>query len=201
MRRSLALGAAVLLAVSGCSVGSNTGGSSGGDQEITFLTFETPNLTPAYWDAAIKRVTDKNPGIKVKKLVAPTADGRTSYAKQLLQSGQFPDVMIAVDSAGFAEAGNLYAWTPEELKDFQFPDADPVKGKYYQLPANTQTIPPVYYNKKMFADAGITATPKTWAELQADAGKLKDKGLAPFTIGGGKDGFPSSMILSGLVST
>ena len=118
MRRSLALGAAALLAVSACSVGSNTGGS-GGDKEITFLTFETPNLTPAYWDAAIKRVTDKNPGIKVKKLVAPTADGRTSYAKQLLQSGQFPDVMIAVDSAGFAEAGNLYAWTPDELKDFQ----------------------------------------------------------------------------------
>jgi multiple sugar transport system substrate-binding protein len=200
MRRSLALGAAVLLALSGCSVGSNTGGSSG-DQEITFLTFETPNLTPAYWDAAIKRVTDKNPGIKVKKLVAPTADGRTSYAKQLLQSGQFPDVMIAVDSAGFAEAGNLYAWTPDELKDFQFPDANPVRGKYYQLPANTQTIPPIYYNKKMFADAGITTTPKTWAELEADAGKLKDKGIAPFTIGGGKDGFPSSMILSGVVST
>src|SRR4051812_2406204 len=119
MRRFLALGAAALLVASACSVGSNTG--SGGDQEITFLTFETPNLSPAYWDAAIKRVTDKNPGIKVKKLVAPTADGRTSYAKQLLQSRQFPDVMIAVDSAGFAEAGNLYGWTPDELKDFQFP--------------------------------------------------------------------------------
>src|SRR6266498_1738213 len=79
MRRSLALGAVALLAVSAaaCSVGSNTGSTSSGDKEITFLTFETPNLTPAYWDAAIKRVTDKNPGIKVKKLVAPTADGRT----------------------------------------------------------------------------------------------------------------------------
>ncbi|MDQ7806464.1 extracellular solute-binding protein [Amycolatopsis sp. A133] len=200
MRRSLALGAAALLAVSACSVGSGTGGS-GGDAEITFLTFETPNLTPAYWDAAITRVTGKNPGIKVKKLVAPTADGRTSYAKQLLQSGQFPDVLIAVDSAGFAEAGHLYAWTPDELKDFQFPEANPVNGKYYQLPANTQTIPPIYYNKKMFADAGIAAPPKTWDELVADAGKLKDKGYAPFTIGGGKDGFPSSMILSGLVGT
>jgi len=184
-----------------CSVGSNTGSTSSGDKEITFLTFETPNLTPAYWDAAIKRVTDKNPGIKVKKLVAPTADGRTSYAKQLLQSGQFPDVMIAVDPTGFAEAGNLYAWQPDELKDFQFPTANPIKGQYYQLPANTQTIPPIYYNKKMFADAGITAAPKTWDELVADSEKLKAKGYLPFTIGGGKDGFPSSMILTGLVST
>jgi multiple sugar transport system substrate-binding protein len=201
MRRSLALGAAALLALSACSVGSNTGSGTGGDKEITFLTFETPNLTPAYWDAAIKRVTDKNPGIKVNKLVAPTADGRTSYAKQLLQSGQFPDVMIAVDPTGFAEAGNLYAWQPDELKDFQFPTANPIKGQYYQLPANTQTIPPVYYNKKMFADAGITAAPKTWDELVADSEKLKAKGYTPFTIGGGKDGFPSSMILTGLVST
>jgi len=200
MRRSLVLGAAALLALSACSVGSNTG-STGGDKEITFLTFETPNLTPAYWDAAIKRVTDKNPGIKVNKLVAPTADGRTSYAKQLLQSGQFPDVMIAVDPTGFAEAGNLYAWQPDELKDFQFPTANPIKGQYYQLPANTQTIPPIYYNKKMFADAGITASPKTWDELVADSEKLKAKGYTPFTIGGGKDGFPSSMILTGLVST
>ena len=28
-----------------------------------------------------------------------------------------------------------------------FPTANPIKGKFYQLPANTQTIPPVYYSK------------------------------------------------------
>jgi multiple sugar transport system substrate-binding protein len=200
LRRFAALGAAALVAVSliGCSV--KDAGTSTGDQEISFLTFETPNLTPAYWDAAIKRVTDKHPEIKVKKLVAPTADGRTAYAKQLLQSGQFPDVMIAVTPAGFAEAGELYAWQPDELKDFQFPTANPIKGKYFQLPANTQTIPPVYYNKKMFADAGITTPPTTWAQLLDASAKLKDKGLTPFTVGGGKDGFASSMLLAGVVS-
>ncbi len=149
-----------------------------GKKTISFLTFETPNLTPAYWDAAIKRITDKHPDIKVNKLVAPTADGRTDYAKQLLQSGQFPDVMIAVSPAGFAEAGNLYAWQPDELKDFVFPTANPIKGKYFQLPANTQTIPPIYYNKQMFTDAGITATPKTWAELLDAAGEAQGQGRA-----------------------
>ncbi|RSN61240.1 ABC transporter substrate-binding protein [Amycolatopsis sp. WAC 04182] len=198
MRRSFALGAALLLAASltGCTVG---GGTNASGDEITFLTFETPNLPPSYWDSAIKRVTDRNPGLSVKKLVAPSTD-RTGYAKQLLQSGQFPDVAIAVDSAGFAESGNLYAWTPAELKDFQFPAANPIKGGHHQLPANTQTIPPVYYNKKLFADAGITSTPKTWNELLAASGKLKAKGITPFTIGGGKEGFPSAMLLDGLVS-
>jgi ABC-type glycerol-3-phosphate transport system substrate-binding protein len=206
MRRFLVLWAAILAAVSlsACTASTKTQSSDnsggGAKKEITFLTFETPNLSAAYWDAAIKRVTQKYTDISVKKLVSPTADGRTSYAKQLLQSGQFPDVMIAVSPAGFAEAGNLYAWSPEELKDFQFPTANPIKGKYYQLPANTQTIPPVYYNQKMFAAAGITGTPKTWAELLDASAKLEAKGYTPFVIGGGKDGFASSMILAGLVS-
>jgi ABC-type glycerol-3-phosphate transport system substrate-binding protein len=209
-RRSLlALGPAAVLAggLASCSVKDNNtpsgssssgGGSVSGD--ITFLTFETPNLNAAYWDTAIGRVTAKYPGIKVKKLVSPTADGRTDYAKQLLQSGQFPDVMIAVSPAGFAEAGNLYAWQPSELSAFVFPTANPIKGKYYQLPANTQTIPPIYYNKKMFADAGVTATPKTWQDLLDASAKLKAKGITPFITGGGKDAFASSMILAGLVS-
>ncbi len=192
MRRILALGVAALavLGLSACTVGGTTssgGGSSGGAKhEISFLTFETPNLTPQYWDAAIKRVTDKYPDISVKKLVSPTQD-RTNYAKQLLASGQFPDVMIAVSPAGFAESGNLYAWTPDELKDFAYPSNGAISGKVYQLPANTQTIPVVYYNKDLFAKAGISAPPKTYAELLADAAKLKAKGITPFVVGGVHD--------------
>ncbi|WP_309115208.1 extracellular solute-binding protein [Saccharothrix sp.] len=201
-RRKFLRGAAATLlttaALAGCSVGPS---GSGGGEAITFLTFETPNLTPAYWDAAIKRVTDKHPEIKVTKLVAPSADGRTAYAKQLLQSGQFPDVLVGVSPAGFAEAGELYAWQPDDLKDFQFPTANPIQGKYFQLPANTQTIPPIYYNKKLFQAAGVTGEPKTWDELLAAAEKLKAAGTTPFVIGGGKDGFASSMILAGIVST
>jgi ABC-type glycerol-3-phosphate transport system substrate-binding protein len=202
MRKVWALGATIAVVLTACSVKQDNGGGTGGGdvKEISFLTFETPNLTPAYWDAAIKRVTDRYPDIRVNKLVAPTTQGRTDYAKQLRQSGQFPDVMIAVDPAGFAEAGDLYDWKPDELKDFQFPTANPIRGGHHQLPANTQTIPPVYYNKKMFADAGITGTPKTWTELLDAAGKLKAKGVQPFTIGGGKDGFPAAMIMTGVVS-
>jgi multiple sugar transport system substrate-binding protein len=190
MRKLWALGLAAVTAVAGlsaCSVGSDSGSkSTGGKKEITFLVFETPNLTPQYWDAAIKRVTDKNPDITVKKLVSPTQD-RTAYAKQLLTSGQFPDVMIAVSPAGFAEAGNLYAWTDGELKDFQFPHNGAVNGKVYQLPANTQTIPIVYYNKDLFTQAGISAPPATYAELLADSEKLKAKGITPFVTGGVHD--------------
>jgi ABC-type glycerol-3-phosphate transport system substrate-binding protein len=190
MKRSTALAAAalaVLLSMNACSVKDDSGSKPSGDKkEISFLVFETPNLTPAYWDAAIKRVTDKNPDITVKKLVSPDPD-RTNYAKQLLTSGQFPDVMIAVSPAGFAEGGNLASWSEDELKDFLYPKNGAIQGKVYQLPANTQTVPVVYYNKKMFADAGIAATPKTYQDLLDAAAKLKAKGIIPFVDGGGKD--------------
>ena len=187
MRRVLAAGAAAALAITGLAACTTKEPEApAGAKEITFLVFETPNLTPQYWDAAIKRVTDRNPDIKVNKIVSPDQD-RTKYAKQLDSSGQLPDVMIAVSPVGFAEAGKLYAWTPDELKDFEFPNNGAVKGKVYQLPANTQTIPIAYYNKKMFADAGITAEPKSYAELLATAEKLKGKGIQPFVTGGVHD--------------
>lgn len=190
MKRVMALASSALIALAalaGCSVKDGSGGGSAkGKKQITFLVFETPNLPAQYWDAAIKRVTTKYPDISVKKLISPTQD-RTAYAKQLLTSGQFPDVMIAVSPAGFAESGNLYAWQPGELKDFTYPGNGAVNGKIYQLPANTQTIPVVYYNKSLFTRANITAPPKTYAEMMADAAKLKAKGITPFVTGGGKD--------------
>src|SRR5690348_11535122 len=178
-RRSFVVVAATLAAtvgLSACSVKQDSGTSAGGKKEITFLTFETPNLTPQYWDAAIKRITDQHPDIAVKRLVSPTQD-RTAYAKQLLQSGQFPDVMIAVSPAGLAEAGELYPWTDKELDRFLFPRNGAVNGKVYQLPANTQTIPVTYYNKDLFAKAGITAPPTTYPALLDAAAKLKAKNI------------------------
>ena len=182
-----AMVAAMALLVSACTVGQESPDSTAsGAKEITFLTFETPNLTPQYWDAAIKRVTDKHPDIAVKRVVSPTQD-RTAYAKQLLQSGQFPDVLIAVSPAGFAEAGELYPWTDAELGDFLFPGNGAVRGKVYQLPANTQTIPVTYYNKDLFARAGITAPPGTYQELLDAAAKLAAAKITPLVTGGVHD--------------
>ncbi|MFI7707753.1 ABC transporter substrate-binding protein [Nonomuraea sp. NPDC049480] len=204
MRHKASLTAlAAAVALSGCTVGQQQATTQPGGtakKEISFLVFETPNLTPQVWDAAIKRVTDQYPDITVKKLVSPTED-RVSYAKQLLASGQFPDVMVAVSPAGFAESGAMAAFTPEELKDFVAPANGAVKGKIYQLPTNTQTIPVVYYNKDLFAKAGITAPPKTYAELLDAAAKLKAKGTTPFVVGGGKDPFASTLLWTATLAT
>lgn len=40
----------------------------------------------------------------------------------------------------------------------------------------------IMYNAKAFEDAGITAVPTTWAELDAVCAKLKEAGYSPFTF-------------------
>jgi ABC-type glycerol-3-phosphate transport system substrate-binding protein len=50
-------------------------------------------------------------------------------------------------------------------------DAFTVNGHLYAVPANMATLV-LYYNKDMFAAAGITAAPKTEADFIADAKKL-----------------------------
>ncbi|MFJ4689359.1 ABC transporter substrate-binding protein [Streptomyces sp. NPDC088789] len=195
---------ALAFAAGACTPAGSSGssGSSGTDatKEITFLTFETPNLDAKYWDDAIARAAKQVPGLKVKKLVAPSAD-RTGYAKQLKASGQFPDVMISVSPVGFAEAGDMAPWSDKELEPFTFPHSNPIGGKIYQLPYNTQPTPLVYYSRSLFQQAGVTSPPTTYKDLLDVAAKLKAADITPFVTGGGKDAFAASYLWTALVAT
>ncbi|MFF7995854.1 extracellular solute-binding protein [Kitasatospora xanthocidica] len=176
---------AALALTAACSAGgSSTSDGGSGNVTLTFLTFETPNLNAAYWDAAIARTSAKVPGVTIKKLVTPNTD-YTTYAKQLLASGQLPDVMIGIAPADFVKAGALAPFPAEQLAGFLDPMAGAVNGKSYQLPWATQAVPLVYYNKDDFAKAGIASAPTTWSEFMDACAKLKAAGLTPIEIGGG----------------
>jgi raffinose/stachyose/melibiose transport system substrate-binding protein len=54
----------------------------------------------------------------------------------------------------------------------------------YVMPLETQFYIG-FYNKKLFADAGITAAPTDWAQLFADCKALKAKGIEPLVYGNG----------------
>lgn len=51
------------------------------------------------------------------------------------------------------------------------------EGRMLSMPFNTST-PVLYYNKDMFKKAGIEKAPDTWQELQKDAKKLVNSGIA-----------------------
>jgi raffinose/stachyose/melibiose transport system substrate-binding protein len=61
-------------------------------------------------------------------------------------------------------------------------------GKLYGIPVSAD-LWVIYYNKKLFKDAGIDKPPATIDELIAIAGKLKAKGLVPM-VTDGKDAWP-----------
>ena len=171
----------------------------GGTTELTFLVFETPNLDAEFWDTNIQKVADTTPGLAIEKLVSPSID-RTAYAKQLLASGQFPDIGAALAPQEFVQAGALLPYDPADLEMLTFPEYGAIDGKQYQVPIGGQAIPLVYYNKAQFDQAGVTAEPKTWAELLAACEALKTEGITPLLHGGGGDPWSSSFMLVGIIS-
>ncbi|MFD6177043.1 MULTISPECIES: ABC transporter substrate-binding protein [unclassified Isoptericola] len=198
-----AAAAAVALLAAGCTVGggSDTGDGGTDDVTLTLLTFETPNLDAEYWDASIERANKLVPGVTIEKLVAPTTD-RDAYARQLDSTGELPDIMVAVNPTGLAEAGKLAEFSQDELSHWIDPTANSFDGKIYQLPTNTQTIPNVYYSKAAFEKAGIDEVPTTWDALLDAAEKLKSAGITPFIVnGGGSDTWANIYPLTALVGT
>jgi raffinose/stachyose/melibiose transport system substrate-binding protein len=61
-------------------------------------------------------------------------------------------------------------------------------GKTYGVPWNAGMVG-FWYNKDLFAQAGIETPPATWDEFLADVQKLKDAGITPIALGE-KDKWP-----------
>jgi raffinose/stachyose/melibiose transport system substrate-binding protein len=73
-------------------------------------------------------------------------------------------------------------------------------GKIYAVPYGAGYWYFVYYNKALFARAGITnPQPATWADLISMAQKLKAKGITPFDIGE-KEGYVGAWTQDALIS-
>jgi ABC-type glycerol-3-phosphate transport system substrate-binding protein len=201
-RRRQALAAVcVLIAAAVAALGATAASARDHDDvTITWMMFTTSNLPLSYWQDIVDRFEAKNPGIKVKLLPSPTTD-RDAYAKQLLASGQFPDVLQSITLQDYASQGLLYAWTPAEQAKWNvlFPHAGQLDGKQYSIPNNSQVIPLVYYNKAIFAKLHLKP-PATWAQFLQVCAKIKASGQTPIAIGGSQDTWASWIFLGGMFS-
>ena len=110
-------------------------------------------------------------------------------------SGQSPDIYFSWAGLGlggeYIKAG-LSAPMDSYYKEFKWKDRFlPAATAFSDLyPGAKHGVPytfrgeSLYYNKTLFAKAGITAVPQTYAELLTAADKLKKIGVAPITFGG-----------------
>jgi ABC-type glycerol-3-phosphate transport system substrate-binding protein len=148
--------------------------------DVSFLTHWAPD-TVAKLEAAAATYTEAHPDTKITVRAVPFGDLLTT----LRTSG---------GGAGGATIAGIYdAWLPDLAKDqlvAAVPDAiaadtkanwpagvigaASIGGVLYGIP-NEIDVYALNYNKKLFAEAGITEAPKTWDEFLAAAERLTDK--------------------------
>lgn len=122
----------------------------------------------------------------------------------MLQSNDAPDIFYSWGGGVLAEqvrGGVIKDLTPhmdEEWRSWLVPSAVSaftIDDKVYGVPV-WSSIVGMFYNKSMFAEAGINADEiKTWSQLLEAVDKLKATGVTPITVGG-KEGWPQHFYFS-----
>ncbi|WP_055598634.1 extracellular solute-binding protein [Streptomyces aureus] len=192
-RNFLALAGFTALSVSmtaACGAGASDGGPSA-DGKVTFewwniATTEPgkslfPRISSAYTTAhpnvAINTTSLENEAFK-SKLTATTSSGKLPDVFQTWGGGVLQQ---QVDAGLVEDLTDVLDWstalTPVSLQAYQF------GGRTYGVPYDIGMVG-FWYNKKLFAEAGITAPPATWAEFLDDVRKLKAAGITPIALAG-----------------
>ena len=192
-----ALGLSIALAASACAGGGGSNGSSSNGQVVlTFWTNATPGPGLTYFQNAVKTYHSLHPNvtIKIQSIQNEDFDGKLQTA---LNSNSAPDIfmqrgggkMQAMVNANQVAALNLTATDNANVSAAALA-GDSIDGKVYAMPTDTQPEG-IYYSKDLFTRAGITSTPTTIPELEADVAKLKAINVAPIAVGA-KDAWPAA---------
>ncbi|GAB3591656.1 extracellular solute-binding protein [Angustibacter peucedani] len=153
-------------------------------------------------DAGFKAVnqafTAKYPGVKVNFSSVPNENYAQAHASRLTAGSidvglagpvELPSYVPAAnegddarlaDQGGYVDLTNqpfMKKYNPTVLEQIKY------KGKNFTVPTGLSYYSGMFYNKKIFADAGIKV-PTTWTELMAACDTLKAKGIVPLGIGG-----------------
>lgn len=149
---------------------------------IRFVAAEYSTESKPFLDNLVREFELKNPDIIVELQVANwnVLDG---IYTSMISKNQPPDLLITNVYAHFAKAGilnDLNGIASPGLRSKMYPnllEMDRIGGVQYALPyvATTRNM---YYNKRLFEEAGIANPPATWAQLEKDASKIKRTGKA-----------------------
>jgi raffinose/stachyose/melibiose transport system substrate-binding protein len=168
---------------------------------ITWWHINTAESQGAYWQMLADEYMAAHPNVTIEI----TATESVSFKNKLttvMQSGDPPDIFQSWGGGvmnEYAKAGLLRDITPELNAD---------GGKWrntfgagalgvYALDGSNYGVPwdmgmaGLWYNKALFAQAGIYAAPATWTEFLQDAETLKTAGITPIAVAAG-DRWPAS---------
>lgn len=169
---------AAVLAIAGTVV-YNVAGSQESDNTVTWWV---PDWDYSKAAGLVPQFEQQHPGIVVN-LVQTTGDTVANRTAVALDSGNVPDVITEslarvrtyATKGQLAAVGDLYG-QDMPVADFApgLVDALTFDGQTYAVPYRWATNA-LIYNPTLFAAAGITEAPRTWADFERDA-KLLTKG-------------------------
>jgi alpha-glucoside transport system substrate-binding protein len=138
---------------------------------------------------------EKRTGAKVT--FVPAQDPIINFLGSKIAGGQPPDVALLPQPGAIKQAVDK-KWAkplgPEAIAELQknysqgWQDIGKVGGKQYGVYYKAANKSLIWYNAKVFANAGAKE-PKTWAQLLTTAQTVYDSGVTPFSIAGA-DGWP-----------
>ena len=142
------------------------------------------NTSLKYWDAMAAAFHKQYPSISVKVTDIPWTNF-DSEVQTMIQNHNYPDITEGDYFSEYAQQGLLYS-AKQVLSDSSnllpvFAKQGSYDGKQYGMPWTTSTRT-LFYNKSLFAKAGIKSAPTTWADIQADAAKIKKLGKIGFGL-------------------
>ena len=192
----LVAGAAVAaLGLTACSGGSGSGtaagGASSGDgaKKVTSIKLVAAEYSKDHTAAFWKQFADKYKAKTGTTLDVQIVswDAIDQQSSTMIQNNNAPDILNLNAYASYAKDQLLYSaddvLSPAVKSDLleAFVKSGTYQGKMYGMP-DLSSARALFYNKAMFAKAGIAAPPKTWDEFEADAKKLQG-------LGGGSIGY------------
>jgi multiple sugar transport system substrate-binding protein len=184
----VALAAAAALALAGCGSGGSSSAAGGGTTTLKLVVADygtgPANASATYWNGIVTAFEKAHPTIKVTVTSIPW----TNFDQQvqtMIQNKQYPDITEGDYFSNYAKDGLLYS-AADVLSDPgnllpAFKTQGTYSGTQYGMPFTTSSRT-LFYNKKLFAQAGIAAAPQTWAEVEADAAKIKKLGKVGFGL-------------------
>ena len=196
--RALAGAAALAILATACSSGDDSGGSEGAGDNVTVTWWHNSNTDPgkAYYAKVAKDFEGAHPGVTIQVSALQHEDMLTKL-DAAFQANDAPDIYM--ERGGGELADHVEADLTKDLSE-SAGDIIPklggsvagwqLDGKTYALPFSVGVVG-FWYNKDLFAKAGITAPPATWDEFYTVVDKLKAANIAPVSVGA-KDKWPSA---------
>ncbi|MFF0014767.1 extracellular solute-binding protein [Streptomyces sp. NPDC005374] len=178
-----------MAALSGCG-GDSGGGSSDGTTTVEWWNISTTEPAKGVWAALAKKFEAANPKVKLK-IVQLENDAYKSKMTALTASGKLPDIFHTWGGGVLKQ--QVDAGLVEDLTDRTKPWADGLlkvtkepyllDDKLYGIPFDMGMIG-FWYNKKLFAQAGVSEPPTTWGGFLEAVSKLKSKNITPIALAG-----------------